>query len=194
MTALPYAAVTAFVQGLRTAPDTRETIRLALELLILTATRTSEVQQARWPEVNLETRTWTIPGIRMKSGRDHRIPLCDRAVEIFPRMQDRAISPTWIFPGHDPTKPLSNMTFLKASRRLTIVPLTPHGFRSSFRDWCEERTNFPTHGLRSRARTCGQGSDEAAYKRTDLFDRRRDLMDLWARFVTATPAAVVAIA
>ena len=83
------------------------------------------------------------------------------------------------------------MTFLKASRRLTIVRLTPHGFRSSFRDWCEERTNFPRTVYEAALAHVVKDQTEAAYKRTDLFDRRRDLMDLWARFVTATPAAVV---
>ena len=191
--ALPFGAVPGFVAALRTAADTGETIRLALELLILTATRTTEVQLATWPEVDLDARLWTIPGARMKMGRDHRIPLCPRAVEIFQRARQLSADSPWIFPGKDPAKPLSKNAFQKASRRLTAVPLTPHGFRSSFRDWSAERTNVPHAVCEAALAHAVKDKTEAAYHRTDLFEKRRELLDLWARFVTTTPATVVVL-
>jgi integrase len=98
-----------------------------------------------------------------------------------------------VFPGAKPGQPLSNVAFLKAARRLTTVPLTTHGFRSSFRDWSAERTNIPTIVCEAALAHVVKDKTEAAYRRTDLFDRRRELMDLWAQFATSTPGAVVAI-
>jgi integrase len=191
--ALPYQAVPRFVAELRAAPDTIASIRLALEFLILTATRTSEVQLATWTEIDLDAQVWTIPGARMKNGCAHRIPLSARALEILTAAQTTADGSRWIFPGHRPGKPLSNMTFLKAARRLTKATITTHGFRSSFRDWSAEKTNAPTAVCEAALAHTLRDKTEAAYKRTDLFDRRRELMDTWARFATATPADVVAI-
>jgi integrase len=191
--ALPYQAVPSFVTTLQTVPDMQDAVRLGLEFLILTATRTNEVQRAIWSEVNLETKTWTIPGERMKSGRDHRVPLSDRAVAILEQVRGVHPRSPYLFPGSKPEKPLSNMTFLKAARRLTTAPLTTHGFRSSFRDWCEERTNTPRTVSEAALAHVVKDKTEAAYRRTDLFDRRRDLMTLWAQFVTSTPADIIAI-
>jgi integrase len=129
----------------------------------------------------------------MKSGREHRVPLSSRAVEIL-KLAQQFETETWIFPGTKPGQPLSNMTFLKASRRLTRVPLTTHGFRSSFRDWCEEKTNVPRTVSEAALAHVVKDKTEAAYRRTDLFERRRTLMNLWTQFATGTPAAVVAIA
>jgi integrase len=182
--ALPYQAVPRFVSALRSAPDTIAPIRLALELLILTATRDSEVRLARWSEVDLDARVWTIPGVRMKSGREHRIPLSARAVEILEQARTDAEGGRWIFPGHKPGKPLSNMTFLKTARRLTTATITTHGFRSSFRDWSAEKTNAPRAVCEAALAHTLRDKTEAAYNRTDLFDRRRDLMDAWTGFVT----------
>ena len=189
--ALPYRAVPAFVTALRAMPDMDDAVRDGLELLILTATRTNEVQLAMWPEIDLETATWTIPGDRMKSGREHRVPLSARAVAILEQARARATGSPFVFPGIKPGKPLSNMTFLKAARRLTTVPLTTHGFRSSFRDWSAERTNVPTIVCEAALAHVVKDKTEAAYRRTDLFDRRRELMDLWSRFATGTPADIV---
>lgn len=188
--ALPYQAVPKFISVLRTA-DASESIRLAFELLILTATRTSEVLRATWAEVDLDAKVWTIPGARMKMGREHRVPLSARAVEILERAQKCADGGPYVFPGRTPATPLSNMAFLMALRRLKQDTITTHGFRSSFRDWAAEKTNVPravcesAHALRDKT--------EAAYNRTDLFDRRRELMDTWAKFATAKPADVVSI-
>ena len=190
--ALSYQAVPAFLAELRTTYATHSA-RLALELLILTATRTNEVQRATWAEVDLEAKVWTIPGVRMKSGREHRIPLSARAVEIFDEAEKRADGSKWVFPGSKPKQPLSNMTFLKMLRRLTTGAVTTHGFRSSFRDWAAERTNVPRAVCEAVLAHALKDKTEAAYHRTDLFDRRRELMDTWAKFATAKPAEVVAI-
>ena len=189
--ALPYAAVPTFVKTLQTVDDMQDAVRLGLEFLILTATRTNEVQRATWSEINLTEKMWTIPGVRMKSGREHRVPLSDRAVTLLERAQ--GLGDVFIFPGSKPGKPLSNMTFLKAARRLTTTPLTTHGFRSSFRDWCEERTNTPRAVSEAALAHVVKDQTEAAYLRTDLFDKRRDLMAQWSRFATSTPATVTAI-
>jgi integrase len=198
--ALRYQDVPSFVTTLQAIPDMQDAVRLGLEFLILTATRTNEVQCAVWSEINLETKTWTIPGARTKSGREHRVPLSDRAVAILERAQ--ALDGAYVFPGTKAGRPLSNMTFLKAVRRLTHDDekpddeqrdVTTHGFRSSFRDWCEERTNVSRTVSEAALAHVVEDKTEAAYRRGDLFDKRRTLMATWAAFVTSTPADVVTI-
>jgi integrase len=192
--ALAYQAVPAFVMAMDTAPDLMPSIRLGLELLILTATRTKEVQLATWKEVDLPAKKWTIPGERMKSGRDHEIPLCDRAVAILEAARQRKRGDaSWIFPGHKQDKPLSNMSFLKAARRLTTATLTTHGFRSSFRDWAAEKTHIARDVCEAALAHVVKDKTEAAYKRAVLFDKRRELMNLWSHFATSTPATIIAI-
>jgi len=193
--ALPYQAVPAFVETLRTT-ETRiqPSIRLAFELLILTATRTRELLHAQWKEFDLPAAVWTIPGARMKSGREHRVPLSARALEIVRELQrSRHASHPFVFPGRKPGKPLSNMALLMVLRRLKRDDITVHGFRSSFRDWAAERTNIPRTVCEAALAHVLKNKTEAAYHRTDLFNRRRELMDLWAHFATGTPATVVAI-
>ncbi|MBE3111611.1 MAG: site-specific integrase [Acidobacteria bacterium] len=190
--ALPYQAVPTFLGVLRTA-DTSESIRLAFELLILTAARTSEVLRATWAEVDLDAKVWTIPGARMKAGREHRVPLSARAVEILTRAQACAQDSPYVFPGRTPDKPLSNMAFLMLLRRLKQDGITTHGFRSSFRDWAAERTNVPSAVCEAALAHTLRDKTEAAYHRTDLFDRRRELMNTWAKFATSKPADVVSI-
>jgi integrase len=128
----------------------------------------------------------------MKRGREHRVPLSARAVEIFKQAQASAESP-WVFPGRRPEKPLSNMAFLMVLRRLKQDTITTHGFRSSFRDWAAEKTNVPRAVCEAALAHTLRDKTEAAYHRTDLFDRRRELMDTWARFATTTPADVVSM-
>lgn len=190
--ALPYQALPTFITVLRAA-DTSETIRLAFELLILTATRTNEVLGATWAEVDLDAKVWTIPGARMKSGRELRVPLSARAVEILKSAQESADSGPYVFAGRTAAKPLSNMAFLMLLRRLKHDTITTHGFRSSFRDWAAEKTNVPRAVCEAALAHTLRDKTEAAYNRTDLFDRRRDLMDAWARFATAKPGDVVSI-
>jgi integrase len=189
--ALPYQQVPAFIHALREA-DAGELVKLAFEFTILCAVRTSETLGATWAEVDLEAKTWTIPGIRMKAGVEHRVPLSARAVEILKRAKVLADG-DYVFPGRTAKKPLSNMVFLMALRRMKQHGATAHGFRSSFRDWAAERTNFPRAVCEAALAHTLRDKTEAAYNRTDLFERRSELMVTWCAFATAKPADVVAI-
>jgi integrase len=185
--ALPYDKTPSFIQALRAA-DAGESVRLAFEFMILTAARTSEVLQARWTEVDLEAKTWTVPGERMKAGLEHRVPLSARSVEILERAEAISNGSEYVFPGRAAKKPLSNMVFLMALRRMKRGDLTAHGFRSTFRDWAAERTSFPRAVCEAALAHTLRDKTEAAYNRTDLFDRRGDLMAAWSAFATTKPA------
>ena len=129
----------------------------------------------------------------MKAGREHRVPLSARAVEILKRAQECAGDSPYVFPGRTLAKPLSDMAFLMLLRRLKHDTITTHGFRSSFRDWAAEKTNVPRAVCEAALAHTLRDKTEAAYNRTDLFDRRRELMDNWAKFATAKPADVVSM-
>jgi len=190
--ALPYAEVSSFISDLPNA-EASESTRLAFEFLILTATRTSEVILAEWPEVSLDDRAWTIPAERMKAGRPHRIPLSPRCMEILERVKELSNSGSFVFPGRSAKKPLSTMVFLMMIRRMG-KEITAHGFRSSFRDWAAERTNFSREVCEMALSHSVSDKTEAAYLRGDLFDKRRDLMDTWAMYAGANKSdKVVAI-
>ena len=190
--ALPYQDLPAFVQALGEA-DAGEVVRLAFEFTILCASRTSETLNAAWTEIDLEAKTWTIPGPRMKAGIEHRVPLSPRCIGILERTKALSDGGPYVFPGRSPKKPLSNMVFLMALRRMERRDVTTHGFRSTFRDWAAERTNVPRAVCEAALAHTLRDKTEAAYNRTDLFDRRRDLMTSWSRFATSQPADVVAI-
>ena len=191
--ALPYQAVPAFLDTLRTRPRLSPSVRRGLELLVLTATRTNELRGATWDEINFDTATWTVPAARMKNSRVHQIPLSARALELLrDGYAERGDSP-WICQGPTPRQPFSDKAFRAAIGRLTTTPVTVHGFRSSFRDWSAERTNIPRDVCEAALAHTLRDKTEAAYKRTDLFEKRRDLMALWAQFVTSTPGDVIAI-
>jgi integrase len=144
----------------------------ALEFLILTATRTGEVIGARWDEIDLGEKVWVVPAARMKAGREHRVPLSAAAVAILEQMQE-VREGDFVFPGGKRGKPLSNMAMLAVLKRIDRGDLTNHGFRSSFRDWAAERTNFPREVAEmALAHTVGD-KVEAAYRRGDLFQKRR---------------------
>ena len=176
--ALPYAEVGQFMADLR-EQDT--TSALALEFLILTATRTAEVIEATWTEIDLDAAVWTILPERMKAKKEHRVPLSKPALAILKRLHKHRAG-EFVFMGTKPGKPLSNVALLTLLERLGRSGLTVHGFRSTFRDWCAERTNFPrevaehalAHSLADRV--------EAAYRRGDLFEKRRRLMVEWGKF------------
>jgi integrase len=185
--ALPYTEVPGFLRALR-ASDASEPVKLGLELTILCATRTSETLHATWTEVDLPARTWTIPGERMKVGVAHRIPLSPRCVEILTRAQVLSDDSPYVFPGRRRARPLSNMTFLMTLRRMRRNDVTTHGFRSSFRDWAAERTNVPGAVCEAALAHTVRDKVEAAYFRTDLFERRRELMNAWAAFATGNEA------
>jgi integrase len=176
--ALPYAELADFMRALR---QQEGVAARALDFAILTATRTNETLGASWAEFDLEAKTWTIPAERMKAGREHRVPLSAAALAIvtqWPQIGPNAP----VFPGGKVGKPLSNMAMLMVLRRMGRGDLTAHGFRSTFRDWAAERTNFPRDVAEmALAHTIGD-KVEAAYRRGDLFEKRRQLMEAWAKF------------
>jgi integrase len=182
--ALPYAEIPKFVRRLRDN-DASEPARLAFEFLILTATRTNEVLEATWREVDRRVALWIVPPGRMKSGREHRVPLSPRCLEILVRAKELASGSDFIFPGRSVSKPLSDMVFLMMLRRMQLN-VTAHGFRSSFRDWASECTSFPREVCELALAHAIDDKTEAAYRRGDLLDKRRELMAAWAAF--ATPA------
>ena len=185
--ALAYGDVPAFVASLRQT-GVSEGARLAFEFLILTASRTNEVLGMMWQEVDEVGRTWTVPSERMKAKRIHRVPLSPRCMEILDRAKQIGVQSAFVFPGRSGDKPLSNMVFLMTLRRMNLQA-TVHGFRSSFRDWAAEQTNFPREVCEMALAHTVENRVEAAYRRSDLFEKRRELMAEWASFVTSGPAA-----
>ena len=162
-----------------------------LEFAILTAARSGEALGARWSEVDLETKVWTIGPSRMKSAREHSIPLCNRAVEILSEMKPLREG-EHVFPGQRRGKPLSNMALAMVLRRMKIEGSTIHGFRSCFRDWCGNRTNFPRELAEHALSHVIGDKAEQAYRRDDALERRRPLMEAWAMFCVAPTYAKVA--
>jgi integrase len=179
--AMPYKAVGAFVAKLRE----REAISaLALEFLILSAGRTGEVLGAEWPEFDLEGKVWTVSAKRMKSNREHRVPLSPRAVEIVESLH-AVRTGNFVFPGQRLNKQLSNMALEMVLRRMKIEGATVHGFRSSFRDWCGEETNSPREIAEAALAHVTGDKAERAYRRGDALEKRRALMAEWAAFLLA---------
>jgi integrase len=175
--AMPYSDVPAFVAELRRQ---EATAARALELCILTATRSGETLAARWDEMDLEGKVWTIPAGRTKAAREHRVPLSDRALAILGEMAAGRTG-DHVFPGQRRGQPLSGRAFEMLLRRFKS-PYTAHGFRSSFRDWAGNETDFP-HELAEHALAHVIGDRaEQAYRRSDALTRRRELMDAWARY------------
>ena len=164
---------------------------LALQFAILTAARSGEVRLATWGEIDMEARVWTVPEGRMKAGREHRVPLSEASCRILQRVQPLAMgSDTLLFPSKRGAKSLSDMTLAAVLKRLE-VPATVHGMRSTFRDWAEESTSF-SHEVKEAALAHAVANKvEAAYRRTDLFDKRHDMMAAWASYATGVSAKVV---
>jgi integrase len=189
--ALNYADMSDFIEKLH---DRQGTAALALEFAILTAARSGEVLGARWSEFDLERGVWTIPATRMKAGREHRVPLSQRAVEIA-RLHNEVDGQDLVFAGQKPDKPLSVTALTHVLERMKINTVTVHGFRSTFRDWAAECTNFSNEVCEAALAHTIQNKAEAAYRRGDLFEKRRKLMEAWAGFC-GTPVAgkVVAFA
>jgi integrase len=175
--ALPFADIPAFVAALRG----RDAVAArALEFAILTAARTSEVLGATWSEFYLDTRVWTIPAERMKGAREHRVPLGDRAIEIIRNMMS-AKKNDHVFYG-DRRAALSNMSLLMLLRRMGRTDITTHGFRSTFRTWAAECTNYPREVVEAALAHVVGNKVEAAYQRGDMLDKRRPLMAQWENY------------
>jgi integrase len=187
--ALPYDETSLFVKALR---EQSGTPARALEFLILTAARTGEVIGARWGEMDLMEKIWTVPATRMKGGREHRVPLSREALAILNK-STRGEPNDYVFRGRNGGS-LSSMALLMLLRRMNYGHLTAHGFRSTFRDWTAERTNVQREVAEAALAHVVGDKVEAAYRRGDLFEKRRGLMAQWANFATAgSPAAVISL-
>ena len=173
--ALPYDQIGAFIGELRAQEGTAAR---ALELTILTSTRTQEVIGAKPEEIDLKKALWTIPAERMKAGKEHRVPLSPRAIEIIQAQPAGA----YLFPGRKEDAALSNMAMLELLRRMGRDDLTVHGFRSTFRDWAAECTTYPREVCEMALAHAIGDKVEAAYRRGDLFEKRRRLMLDWAKY------------
>lgn len=184
--ALPYAEMPAFIAHLRTKQGVAAR---ALEFTALTAARTGDTIGAVWDEPNASDKVWVVPAERMKAGKEHRVPLCNRALAILDEMQnDRTTDSQYVFPGGKAGKALSNMAMTEVLRRIGRSNITVHGFRSTFRDWAAERTNFPSEVVEMALAHAVGDKVEAAYRRGDLFEKRRRLMAEWEGFCNG-PAA-----
>ena len=181
MRALPHREVAGAVGAVRASQAWWAT-KLAFEFLVLTATRSGEVRLATWDEVDRDAATWTVPGSRMKTKRAHRVPLCGRALAILHEARQVTESGDLIFPSQR-GKPLSDMTMSKLVKELGIAAV-PHGFRSSFRDWAAERTNARQDVIEACLAHTVRDATVAAYARSDLFERRRRLMDDWGGYLS----------
>ena len=183
MRALPHREVAAAIRTAResTVPPA---VRLAFEFLVLTAARWGEVRWAEWTEVDRDEGVWTVPARRTKANREHRVPLCGRALEILDEARSlvEGTSP-FLFPNRV-GKQLEEKQLRRMFRKHGIAAV-PHGFRSSFRDWAAEETDHPREVIEAALAHVVQNRVEAAYRRTDLFERRRRLMNDWAAYLAA---------
>lgn len=192
--AMSYVEVPAFVSRLRA----REAVAArALEFLVLTAARAGEVFGATWGEIDITAKLWTIPAGRMKGGREHRVPLTGRALVILEEVARLSASgepEAFLFPGGRAGRPLSNMAFKQLLDRMGETGFVPHGFRSSFRDWCGECTPFPREVAEAALAHIVGNAVEQAYRRGDALAKRRELMDAWGGFLEPKAANVVTFA
>lgn len=179
--AMPYADLPTFMHELQSR---QATAALALEFAILTAARSGEVLGAEWNEFDLDRAVWTIPPARMKAGREHRVPLSKRAIKIAKAMNE-VRNCDFVFPGQKAGKSLSVMALEMVLRRMKVGGVTVHGFRSSFRDWSAECTHFTNEVCEAALAHMIENKAEAAYRRGDLFDKRRKLMEAWAFYCAA---------
>jgi integrase len=176
--AMPYEEVATFIADLR---QREATAALALELSILTAARSGEVLGMQWSEIDLDKKVWTVPAKRMKAGREHRVPLSARAIAIL-RQLEKLKAGEFVFPGQARNKPLSNMAMEMVLRRMNVEDATVHGFRSSFRDWAGNVSNFPREVVETALAHVIGDKAEQAYRRGDALEKRRKLMDAWASY------------
>ena len=164
-------------------------VKLAFEFLVLTATRSGEVRGAQWAEIDTTDHVWTLSAQRMKAKREHRVPLCRRALEILDAARALGDGNPLVFPMRS-GRPISASTLLKVLNDLRIAAV-PHGFRSSFRDWAAEKTDHPREVIEAALAHVVQNKVEAAYARSDLFDRRRLLMDDWSEYLSEESGQMV---
>ena len=180
MRALPHREVASAIETVR-ASNARPVVKLAFEFLVLTAVRSGEVRGAAWAEIERDAGVWTIPALRTKGNREHRVPLCGRALQILEEARMLGRGSPLVFPGVR-GKPFASTALSELLGELKIAAV-PHGFRSSFRDWAAEETDHPREVAEAALAHKVRNQIEAAYRRTDLFERRRRLMDDWARYL-----------
>jgi integrase len=176
--ALPFGEIGDFLRQLRAIEGLSAR---ALEFAILTSARTGEVIGARWNEIDINAKLWTVPAHRMKGGREHRVPLSGGALSILSKLKPESTR-VHIFASDGQDAPLSNMALLMTLRRMKRKDLTVHGFRSTFRDWTAERTNFSREVAEAALAHAVGDKVEAAYRRGDVFEKRRELMQAWADY------------
>ena len=186
--ALPYSEVAGAIAAVRASSADAST-KLAFEFVVLTAARSGEVRLATWTEIDVDAATWTVPGARMKAGREHRVPLSPRAVEVLG--EARALhGGDLVFRGRRGA--MAGGAMMHMLRRVGI-DATAHGFRASFRVWAQEHTSFPREVCEAALAHTIRDKAEAAYARSDLFEKRRELMTAWARYLNPAPADVVSL-
>jgi integrase len=186
--AMPWKEVPDFLRQL----ERREgTAALALRFLILTASRTSEVLKARWDEIDCDRAIWKVRAERMKARREHRVPLSGAALAILEKTKGK--HKEFVFPGPSDRGPLSGMALLMLLRRLKRDDVTAHGFRSAFRDWAAECTNFPREAAEKALAHRVENATEAAYRRGDLFEKRVKLMEAWAEYCETRGTNVISL-
>jgi integrase len=180
--ALPYSLIAKFMTKLRLCDGVGAR---ALEFLILTAVRSGEVRGATWDEVDLQQKIWTIPAGRMKMSREHRVALSDDAAALLTAMP-RLDGCRFVFPGAKLQSPMSDMTLTAVLRRMKRIDITVHGFRSTFRDWAAEATNYPHELAEMALAHVVSNKVEAAYRRGDMLEKRRSMMNDWANYTKST--------
>ena len=186
MRALPHREVGAALAKVRSS-DAPSAVKLAFEFLVLTAARWSEVRRAEWSEIDAADGVWTVPAQRMKMKREHRVPLCGRALEILDAARTPDGGGAGVVFTLEGGKPLRDPQLRRLVRENGIAAV-PHGFRSSFRDWAAEKTDHPREVVEAALAHVVRNKVEAAYRRTDLFERRRRLMDEWAAYLAGREA------
>ena len=180
--ALPHRDVATAVETVRASGATAA-VKLAFEFLVLTAARSGEVRGARWDEIDTQAHVWNVPAVRMKMKRAHRVPLSSRAVAVLDAARALGDGDGLVFPGG--SGPIAPTSFPRLLQQHGVAAV-PHGFRSSFRDWAAEETNHPREVVEAALAHVVQNKVEAAYARSDLFERRRRLMDDWAAYVAGS--------
>lgn len=187
--AMPYRELPEFIGKLQ-ARDAMAA--MALEFTILTCARTSETLEAKWPEIDLEQKIWTVPAERMKMKREHTVPLSERVVSILEKLHPvRSSDDGYIFQGARPNRPLSNMSMNMLLRRMKIENVTTHGFRSTFRDYCGDCTSFPREVAEAALSHAVGDAVERSYRRSDALEKRRALMQAWADYCAGTQSGQI---
>jgi len=189
--ALPYAEVAGCIEAVKASGAGLAT-KLALEMLVLTASRSGEIRLAAWAEFDPQARVWEVPAERMKMKKLHRVPLSSRALAVLDQARALDDGSGLVFPGTKAGKPLSDMTLSKLVKELGF-PVDVHGFRTSFRTWAQERTNFPREVAEAVLAHAVGDAVEQAYARSDVFEKRRKIMDAWAAFLAERRDNVVRI-